>query len=439
MEGARPSAHRVHHDDVPPRAGVCSADFAFAKWLADRGHDVRVITAFPNYPMGRIYDGYTTRLWLWETMDGVRVLRVPIYPSHDTSAMRRIWTYFSFGLSAATIGAALIGPADVTYLYDPPPTNGIAALLLKLIHGAPVVHHVADLWPESVTESGMIPPGRVRSLVGGILDAYCRFLYRHSSAITTLSPACARMLMERGVPPEKLHVVRNWADEDTFHPTARDEALADELGFTGRFNFVYAGNLGHFQGLDTVIRAAAMVRDDPRIQVALIGTGPVEAQLKALAAELGATNVRFFARRQFWEMPKINAVADVLLIHVKDLAFIAMTSPSKIQVALASGRPVLAGVAGDSATVVSASGAGLVCPPEQPAAMAAAMRSLANESPERLAEMARSGRAYYLSELSLDAAGARMDEIFPRGRRRGGQARGNTPRRQRTERAGSTP
>jgi colanic acid biosynthesis glycosyl transferase WcaI len=385
-----------------------------AKWLSARGYEIKVITTFPNYPIGRVYDGYRQRLWQWEVMDGIRVLRVPIYPSHDRSALRRILTYLSFAFAAATIGVALIGDADAVYLYDPPPTNGIAAWLLSRLRRIPVVHHIGDMWPESVTESGMVREGAVKRFFERTLLAYCKGLYRHDAVITVLSPGFKRILVDRGVPKEKVHVVYNWVHEETFRPSSRDDALATELGFTGRFTFLYAGNFGPFQGLDTVIRAAALVRDDPRIQIVLIGTGPTEIQLRTLVKELNATNVRFMPYRDVGEMPKINAIADALIVHLTGHDFMAATIPSKTQVALASGRPILAGLRGDAADLVTRGQAGVVCEPEQPEAMAGAMRRLANMTPAQLAEMGRRGREFYLTQLSLDVAGARMDEIFRR-------------------------
>jgi colanic acid biosynthesis glycosyl transferase WcaI len=397
-----------------------------ARWLAARGYEVKVLTGFPNYPGGRVYDGYRIRPWQREVIDGIPVLRVPIYPSHDTRALRRIATYTSFALSAATVGAALIGPADVVYLYDPPPTNGLATQVLRLLRRIPVVHHIGDLWPESVIESGMLP-GRMARLAGAAIERWCRFLYRRSSVVTVLSPGFKRVLVGRGVPADKVRVVYNWTDEETFRPVPRDEALAAELGLAGRFSFVYAGNLGPFQGIDTLIRAAARVKDDPRIQLVLIGTGPLETELKALAAELSADNVRFVARRDTREMPRINAVSDVLLVHLKDFPFMATTIPHKTQVALASGRPMLVGLRGDAADLVREAGAGVVCPPEDPAAMATAMREMAAMPREALEEMGRRGREYYLDHLSLEVGGRQMDEIFRAVTRRAGTAPAGLP------------
>lgn len=383
-----------------------------AKWLAARGYDIKVLTAFPQYPEGRIYPGYRVRLRQREVMDGIPILRVPIYPSHDTSAVRRIGTYLSFALASSTIGASLIGPADAVYLYEPPPTNGLASLVLKFFRATPIVHHIADMWPETVIESGMIPGRQTKKVANYVLGKWCRFLYRQAQVVTVLSPGFKRLLMERGVPESKIEVIYNWADEEIFRPVERDPALARELGLEGRFNIIYAGNLGPLQGIDTVIRAAALVKDNPLIQIVLIGTGPKEEELKHLVVELGVGNVRFLQRRQYWEMPKINALADVLLVHLRDVPFLHATIPSKVQVALASGRPILLGVRGDAAEIVEKARAGLTCAPENEAELAATMRAFYRLSREEREAMGAKGREFYLNEMSLDIGGEKMDALL---------------------------
>src|SRR5262249_34860356 len=162
--------------------------------------------------------------------------------------------------------------------------------------------------------------------------------------------------IERGVPDAKVQVVYNWTDEDAFRPRERDIALARELGLAGRFNVIFAGNLGSLQGLDTVIRAAKRVADTPAIQVVLAGHGQKESELRRLADQLGTTNVRFLGGGNHREMSKLCAIADVLLVHLKDLPFLATTIPGKTQAALASGRPILMAVRGDAADLVTRAG-----------------------------------------------------------------------------------
>lgn len=398
-----------------------------ARWLSTRGHRVQVLTGFPNYPGGKLYPGYRVRIRQREVMDGIPVLRVPLYPSHDTTVSGRLANYGSFALSAATIGLSHVGRADVGFVYHPPPTVALPALLLRALRNVPFVYHIADMWPESVVESGALGNGHLRRAVGALLHGWCNFVYRQAAAITVLSQGFKDLLVERGVPAEKIHVIYNWADEDVFTPGRRDEGLGSELGLAGRFNVIYAGNLGVFQGLETVVRAALLVRHVPEIQIVFVGTGQQEAALNALARELGASNVRFVGRRQFWEMPKINDWADVLLVHLKNLPFFAKTIPSKTQVSLASGRPVLMAVRGDAAEIVDAAGAGLTCPPENPRLLADAILAFHRMPRNDREQMGANGRAYYLDRMSLARGGMQMDQLLrcvaaERHGRRGGVA-----------------
>ena len=127
----------------------------FAKALRDRGHEVEVLTGFPNYPGGKVYPGYRVRLWQSEIMEGIRVHRVALYPSHDKSALRRMGNYLSFALTSATIGPFLVRRPDVVYVYNLV-TLGLTSRLLQLIYGCPVVYDIQDLWPDSVSGSGML-------------------------------------------------------------------------------------------------------------------------------------------------------------------------------------------------------------------------------------------------------------------------------------------
>lgn len=381
-----------------------------AVWLQARGHQVTVITGFPNYPGGKVYPGYRIRWRQWETVEGVRILRLPLIPNHGSSAVGRILNYVSFALSSALLGPWLAGKADVLYVYHPPPTVGLAALVLKALRRLPYVYHIADMWPESVIESGMVKRGVLTRVLASCIHFWCNALYRSADVITVLSPGFKRLLTERGVEASKIQVVYNWTQDDLFRPVPRDVALAQKLGLAGRFNVVYSGNLGSFQALETVLHAAQRLRDYPEIQIVLAGTGQREAELRS-AAE-GLENVRFLGGRPMAEMPQIHALADVLLVHLRDLDFFASTVPSKTQVALASGRPVLMGVRGDAAAIITDARAGLTCEPENAEAMAEQILKLYRMAPEALEQLGANGRAYYLSRMSLDVGGALMEDIF---------------------------
>jgi glycosyltransferase involved in cell wall biosynthesis len=161
-----------------------------------------------------------------------------------------------------------------------------------------------------------------------------------------------------------------------------------------------------------VIEAAALVRTNPKIQLVIVGTGPKEEELKRLAQSRGVQNVVFLGRRHYWEMPKINDLADVLLIHLKDLDFMHATIPGKTQVSLASGRPILMAVRGDAADLVREAGAGVICEPENPMAIAKAMLDMSMMPKEELEAMGARGRKFYLEQMALDIGGSRVEQVF---------------------------
>lgn len=384
-----------------------------ARELVRRGFDIEVVTGFPNYPGGRLYPGYRMRPLQRETMDGVRVLRLPLYPSHDRNALRRVANYASFAAASAALAPVFAGATDVLYVYHPPPTVGIPAAVFRALRRVPVVYHIADMWPESAVESGMFGEGAIRDVAEILLDRYCKWVYSRCDAITVLSPGFAKLLQQRGVPPNKIHVVYNWADDAVFRPVERDESLARTLGLAGRFNVVYAGNLGAFQGLESVIKAASLLREDlPDLQVVFVGTGVQENRLKNLARETGASNVLFLGHRATEQMPAINALADALLVHLKDLPFFRTTIPGKTQVSLASGRPVIMAVAGDAAEIARRAGAGPIVRPEDAGALARAIRELRSLPEPRRTELGSRGRQYYLREMSLHVGAGRMSDLF---------------------------
>lgn len=393
-----------------PEPGVVRG-LPLARALRDRGYRVTVLTAFPQYPLGRVYDGYTMRWRTWETMHGIPVLRVPIYPSHDRSALKRVATYLSFMVTSRLIGARRIGPVDLVYHSDNLPSTATVAWQIAARHGGASIQHIADLWPDSVLHSEMLR-GRVRSGVERVLHRWCQWVYERDDAITVLSPGFKRILVERGVPEAKVHVIYNWADEELFFPTTPDESLRRSIGIDGGFTFLYAGNLGPLQGLETVIEAAARVRDIPQVRVVLMGTGPAEAGLRELARRLDARNVTFVGRRPVEEMNAVNALGDVFLVSLRDLEVMRATIPSKVQVGLASGRPILAALAGDGAALLEAAGAGIAVPPGDAAALAAAMRRFASLGANELRAMGERGRQYYDAHLSLAAGVERTDAVF---------------------------
>lgn len=371
---------------------------AFAKGLADRGHHVEVVTGYPNYPTGKLFPGYRMSLYRREVVDGITVHRLPLYPSHDSSSVGRTLNYLSFFVSVLVFCLLRGRRFDAVYAY-PPPTVALAGIMAGWIVRTPLVLDVQDLWPDSVVRSGM----RGTSRMGGLLSRLCNFVYRRSARIVVQSQGMKARLVERGVPAARLHVVHNWADESAARPGGLCDLSPYE--FEGRFNVVYGGNLGRVQGLDTLVRAAHLAaRDEPRIQLLLIGDGIEAGRLRKLVAELGAINVRIAPAVAPALIGDVFAAADVLVMHLWADPLFEITIPHKTQFYLAMARPVLVGAKGEAADIVVNAGAGIAVPPQDPQAMAAAMIAMARTPPAELAAMGERGRAAYWQSFSFATA-----------------------------------
>jgi glycosyltransferase involved in cell wall biosynthesis len=376
--------------------------------LVRRGHEVTVVTGFPCYPFSRVYDGYKPTRWRWEIVGGVRVLRLPVLADHSLSGLRRAAYYSSIAACASAAVPLLSGRYDVAFAYTPPPTLGVPAVLGKWLRGIPYVCDVQDVWPESLPATGF----RASQPLLRTVDWLGRFVYRESAAVTVISPGFKQRLRDKGVPSDKIHVVPNWADEQVYKPLPRDEHLAASLGMSGRFNVVYAGNMGLAQSLTSVVEAAALLRETPDIQFVLVGDGIQRAELEGLANRYGLANVRFLGRREPREVNRIFALADVLLVHLCRDPLFSVTIPSKIPAYLAAGRPILAAVEGDAADVVVGGGAGLACIPQNPSALAQAVYTL-HAVPAGVRErLGANARRLFLAEFTKDVLVGRLEQLL---------------------------
>jgi len=379
----------------------------FARELVARGHEVEVLTGFPNYPGGKVYPGYRIRPWVRERLDGIDVLRVALYPSHNNSGLHRIFNYVSFALSAAVIGTTLIRKPDVMYVYHPPITVGFAAEVIGFLRRTPFVYDIQDLWPDTVAASGMMSNPAALGLLGSL----CKFVYRCASHITVLSPGFKEILAGRGVPLDKIDVIYNWCDETVFK--CDYECGARPTSSADKFCILFAGTMGTAQGLQSVLQAAQIcLRTAPTVEFVFVGGGVERAKLERMAEEMKLVNVRFMPRQPMHAMGSILAGADVLLVHLKDDPLFRITIPSKTQAYLAAGKPILMGVRGDAADLIISSGAGVTCQPGDPGSIAAAVKELAEAGDIRLAKMGRNGRAFYNRELSVTVGVDRFEQIL---------------------------
>lgn len=363
-----------------------------AEGLVGRGHQVRALTGFPNYPAGVLFEGYRQR-WRWrELISGVDVLRVPLFVDHSQSGLRRALNYLTFGVSAATAYSHGRG-AEVVYVYATQMTAAFGPWLWRFAGGPPYVLHVQDLWPDSVTGSSLVRPGVVSRIVHGLLTPWLRSVYRRSHGVIAIAPQMLETLAARGVRRDALHLVHNWAD------VAQPLVDVDGgMGLGGRV-VMYAGNVGDMQDLDTVVRAAARLGDDG-LTLRIVGDGVALPRIRALSESLGVKNIEFRDRVPMNEMAALYATADYSLVTLKDLPVFEGTIPSKLQASLAYGAPVITTIRGDVRKLVREHRVGFTADPESVSSLEEAFRRALGLSASDRSEMAERALLLYARQFS---------------------------------------
>jgi glycosyltransferase involved in cell wall biosynthesis len=344
--------------------------------LQRRGHDVTVLTGFPNYPTGKLYSGYRIRLWQWEMVEQVPVLRVPLYPNHSRSGFKRMNNFISFAVSSSLLAPWLLQKPDVVFVRHPPLTVGLPAFAISRRFRVPFVYQIQDMWPETLRATGMMQNEYLLNLVG----AAAKWVYRKASAVLVISPGFKKNLVEKGVSTSKIYEVSNWVDTSVYFPTRQNHELARETGLAGKFNIMYAGNIGAAQGLDTMIEAAKMIQDLPAVQFVLVGDGIAKPGLMSEVDEKRLKNVRFLGKYPQESMSELFALADLLFVHLRDDPLFKITIPHKIFSYMAVGKPILAAVTGDARNVIQDGNCGVTCEPENPEAMVRAIRQVCEMS-----------------------------------------------------------
>lgn len=320
----------------PPETGAPQARLSeLARRFRDGGHEVTVLTAMPNYPTGRVFDGYRGKLYEAETLDGLRVIRTWIYPSSSTRPLPRLFSYVSFLVSSVLLGSWGVGKHDVLLLESPPLFLVPAGLFLGWRSGARVILNVSDIWPDVLVRMGKI--GRGARL--WMMERLESLGYHRADVVALTNPGAARQIEER-FPGVRTTVISNGVDTDLFRPERRSPEVRRFLGAADEdFLVGYCGLLGMAQGLEVALDAADRLRDRPDIRFVLVGDGPLAGSLRSRAAEMGLDALSFIDRQPRERMPGIVASFDASMVPL--VARLPGTMPSKFYEALASGVPPL--------------------------------------------------------------------------------------------------
>jgi len=371
---------------------------------------VQVLTGYPNYPSGVLADGYRMRRRMDETLEGVAVRRVALYPNHSASAIRRFANYASFGASALASGIGVLRDLDAIWVNYSPITVAWPMLAARYGWRVPTVAHILDLWPDTLLAAGF--DGGRYHIAKRMLDIWCGAMYRAADSVAYISPGVGDVLRDRGVPADKLAYVPMWADETTFRPSDAD--MRDELGLSPEtVVLLYAGALGAAQGLDALVDACARVTD-PRFICLIAGSGTAEVDLRERCDRVGATNIRFLDRLPQSRMTALMATGDFNYIGLRPHPMSALTMPSKTQAALASGRALLVAAEGDVARVVSDCGVGWSVPSGDVTAIAGAIGVACQMGRADLHRMGVAAKTYYERTFSVDQGVQRTEALLER-------------------------
>ncbi|MCO5119197.1 MAG: glycosyltransferase family 4 protein [Burkholderiaceae bacterium] len=377
------------------------------RWVR-AGHQVTVITCAPNFPEGKLFEGYKNRWRQVETIDGIRVVRVKTYITANEGFIKRTLDYMSFMVTGFVAGLFEKRP-DIVVSTSPQFFCAVAGWALSSVRRLPWVFELRDLWPASIVAVGAME----HSPLIRMLERLELFMYRRADAVVPVTESFRDDLVSRGIDPRKIHVVINGVDLERYAPQPRDAALAWEFGLEGKFVVGYMGTHGMAHALDRVLDAAAMLRDRDEIAFFFAGSGAMRDEIERQVAERRLDNVRMIPRQPKEAMPALWSLCDLALIPLRDTPVFSTVIPSKLFEAMGMGVPVLMSLPqGEATRIVEKTGCGIHVPPEDAQAMANAVAALAKNS-SRMANL-RAAAAAAAPDYSRTRQAFQMEGILGR-------------------------
>lgn len=390
-------------DNFPPETNApASRTFEHAsRWVA-AGHRVTVVTGAPNFPSGKIHAGYRNRPLMRETMDGIDVVRVWTYITANEGFVKRTLDYVSFMVSAILVSPFLAKP-DVIVATSPQFFTPCAAWVVSVLRRRPFVFELRDLWPDSIVAVGAMRETRVI----GWLRKLEYFLYRRAARIVSVTHSFKGVLRNKGIDPDKIAVVPNGVDLETYVPGPKPEGLARRIGVEGKFVAAYVGTVGMAHGIATLLDAARLLRSRTDIVFVVVGTGAEQVTLAEKSRAEGLSNVVFVGQVSKPEVRDYWRLCDVAVVLLRDAPLFRHVIPSKMFEAMAMERPIILGVKGESEALLVEAGAGVPIPPEDATALARAVVTFA-DNPSRGTEMGVIGRRFVARQFDRNVLASRM-------------------------------
>jgi len=362
-----------------------------AEYLSKAGHRVTVVTGFPNYPRGKIYDGYKISLYKKEIIKGSNIIRTPLYfSSKRKNFIHRMINHTSFMLTCI-YGGLLSEKPDLIYYYSPPLFLGISSWILSEFFKVPIVADVNDLWPEAPIALGIIKNKAIKKTA----IKFEKFVYRKTNHLFLYSNIMKEKLIKKGVPENKIEIHPLWVATDEFSSFSENEVLKlkAEFGFNSKFNVMYAGYFGLAQGLDVIINAADRLKNYDDISFVLLGDGPEKRALIKKAENFKLNNIKFVAFQPKEKTPFFLSAADVLFAHLDPAPHRLGTIPAKVLSYMSAGKPLIVAAKGETENLIRRIECGITVEPRNSQAIAEAVLEFYGNK-ELRKKMGSKGRDY---------------------------------------------
>ncbi|MBD2519836.1 glycosyltransferase family 4 protein [Nostoc sp. FACHB-973] len=384
----------------PEPIGIAPLMTELAEGLVKRGHQVRVVTAMPNYPERQIYQEYRGKWYLTEYKNGVEIQRSYVWIRPQPNLLDRVLLDASFVVTSFV--PALIGwRPDVILSTSPSLPSCVPVALLGWLRACPVVLNLQDILPEAAVHVGLLK----NKLLIQLFTLLEKFAYRSASKISVIADGFVENLRSKGVEADKIVQIPNWVDVNFIRPLPqKNNPFRTTHNLNDKFVVLYSGNIALTQGLESVVKAASMLRHIPDIAFVIVGEAKGLQRLQQECLDCGADNVLLLPFQPRKNLPQMLAAADVGLV-VQKKNVISFNMPSKIQVLLASGRALVASVPdnGTAARAIKQSGGGVIVPPEDPQALAMAILNL-YQNPEKVKTLGYKSRQYAVEQYAFEQA-----------------------------------
>jgi len=397
-----------------PEMGAAAARvYELSKYWVNLGHSVTVLTGFPNYPDGKIYEEYQTRknkLFAREEIQGIKVIRVPIFPTHLRSPVRRALNYISF-FTSSLVSSLFLKNRDVVIATSPSLFTGLTGLFFSRLKDVPFVFEVRDLWPEVIPAMGI---GDSSSMSYRAFDRIASLLYRRSNLIVTVTESFKdEIVTARGIPPQKIKIIENAVDTDFFKPFRAEPILTDTPELRNKFIVSYIGTIDYTHGVEVVLKAATdAALQFPDLVFLLIGDGSDKERLEKINREEKLGNVVFLKHQPRKTIPGYINASDISLVLSSRESLLEKTMFAKVFEPLACGKPIIVGAKGETRNlVVEKANAGIGFEPESASGLIDAIGELYN-NPELRNQLGENGRSYVTRAFSRESKAEQYSEML---------------------------